>query len=514
MPVGGVWFAYHRDGMWARLGRVLVDDGPMGRSIAVILLAAAWVATWRPQVDPDAWWHISIGKAVVAGGIPALEPFSWLTAGDRFVAHSWLWDVLMAVAYDAGGPTGTSLLVVPITAGVVAAAWALIGIAAPGIPPIGRAALVVLGFVASLPLWAPRSQTLDVLFVLGMSVAIARHLRLGTRGSLLALPLLALLWANLHGSAVLGMVAMLAAGLLTLPIGARWGVWPRRPIAPLALAALASLGAVTLNPYGPGLLLYPFDRGVASAFSFDIIEWRSPDFGAPEHLVARVLVASALLLVATWPRRGRDPFLLLTAAAWTFAALGAVRFLPIAALVVVAAAAPAIGPSVARWLGFKAGGRSDPQERSALRPAPFVATAAIASLAILAVGWSFITPSAQAAAIAHRQPVVALDVLAAQPCPGRILPAYGWAGYVYEMTGREVGAYGNSAEGPLREQASVEAVTSDPRPWLDGHGVGIALMPVTGPLSHWLTEADGWRLEYRDAQASIHVRSDLPDCQL
>ena len=338
--------------MRARLGRVLVDDGPMGRSIAVILLAAAWVATWRPQVDPDAWWHIAIGKAVLAGAIPATDPFSWLTAGDRFVAHSWLWDVLMAMAYGAGGATGTSLLVVPVTAGILAAAWALIGIAAPGIPPIARSALVVLGVVASLPLWAPRGQTLDVLFVLATAFAIASYLRLGTRTALLALPFIGVLWANLHGSALLGLVAMLAIGLLALPIGARWGVWPGRRVAPLAVAAAASLVAAMLNPYGPALLLYPFDRAVASAFSFDIIEWRSPDFRAPELLVARVLVASLLLLAAAWPRRGRDPFLLLTAAGWTFAALGAVRFLPIAALVVVAAAAPAIGPSVARWLGI------------------------------------------------------------------------------------------------------------------------------------------------------------------
>ena len=513
MPVGAVWFAYHPHGMWARLGRVLVDDGPMGRSIAVILLAAAWVATWRPQVDPDAWWHVSIGKAVLAGGIPATDPFSWLTAGDRFVAHSWLWDVLMAMAYGAGGATGTSLLVVPVTAGIVAAVWALIGIAAPGIAPIPRSVLVVLGVVASLPLWAPRGQTLDVLFVLATAFAIASYLRLGTRTALFALPVIGVLWANLHGSALLGLVAILAIGLLSLPIGARWGVWPRPRVAPLAVAAVASLVAAMVNPYGPALLLYPFDRAVASAFSFDIIEWRSPDFRSPELLVARVLIASLLLLAAAWPRRRRDPFLLLTAAGWTFAALGAVRFLPIAALVVVAAAAPAIGPSVARWLGIRPVSVGDAPP-SAPRPAPFVATAAVASLAILAVGWSFIMPSAQAAAIAHRQPVVALDVLAAQPCSGRILPAYGWAGYVIEMTGREVGAYGNSAEGPLAEQASVEAVTSDPRPWLDGHAVEIALMPVTGPLSHWLTEAEGWRLAYRDAQASIHVRSDLPDCQL
>ena len=499
--------------MRARLGRVLVDDGPMGRSIGVILLAAAWVATWRPQVDPDAWWHIAIGKAVLAGGIPATDPFSWLTAGDRFVAHSWLWDVLMAMAYGAGGATGTSLLVVPVTAGILATAWALIGIGAPGIPPIARSALVVLGVVASLPLWAPRGQTLDVLFVLATAFAIASYLRLGTRTALLALPFIGVLWANLHGSALLGLVAMLAIGLLALPIGARWGVWPGRRVAPLAVAAAASLVAAMLNPYGPALLLYPFDRAVASAFSFNIIEWRSPDFRAPELLVARVLVASLLLLAAAWPPRGRDPFLLLTAAGWTFAALGAVRFLPIASLVVVAAAAPAIGPSVARWLGIRPVRVGDAPP-SAPRPALFIATAAVASLAILAVGWSFIMPSAQAAAIAHRQPVVALDVLEAQPCAGRILPAYGWAGYVIEMTGRDVGAYGNSAEGPLAEQAAVEAVTGDPRPWLDGHAVEIALMPVTGPLSHWLTEAEDWRLAYRDGQASIHVRSDLSDCQL
>ena len=87
------------------------------------------------------------------------------------------------------------------------------------------------------------------------------------------------------------------------------------------------------------------------------------------------------------------------------------------------------------------------------RPAPFVAIAAVASSAILAVGWRSSCRPRQDAAIAHRQPVAAVAVLEAQPCAARLLPAYGWAGYVIGMTGREVGAYGNSAEGPLAEQA-------------------------------------------------------------
>src|SRR5688500_20283917 len=92
----------------------------MGGSLAAVVLAAAWVATWRPQLDPDAWWHIAIGESIAsAGAIPSTESFSWLTAGDSFVAHSWLWDVLLAGAWRAGGATGTSLLILPVTALIV-----------------------------------------------------------------------------------------------------------------------------------------------------------------------------------------------------------------------------------------------------------------------------------------------------------------------------------------------------------------------------------------------------------
>ena len=513
MPPGTVWFAYHPNGMLARLGRVLGDDGPMGRSLGVILLVAAWVATWRPQVDPDAWWHIAIGKRILASGaIPRVEPFSWLTEGAPFVAHSWSWDVVLAGASGAG-MAGTSLVMLPVSAAIVGVSWVLTGLAAPGIAPVARAFLVLTAVAMSLPQWAPRSQTLDMLFVLCVAVIVAGYLRRGSRTWLLALPLIGVLWANLHGSAILGLVALLIIALVAVPIGERWGTWPRRPVGPLVMAGLAAVAAACLNPYGPALLAYPLDREVASAFSADIIEWRSPDFGARELVFARIVLASLLLLAAAWPRRGRDPFLLLAAAAWTFAALGAVRFLPIAAFLMVAAAAPAFGPALTRWLGGRgqavATGPGQPTKR-----APFVLAAGVAVVAMVGVGVTFIAPHAQSAAIEHRLPFAAVGALEAGSCDGRILPAYGWAGYVIEVTGRQVGAYGNSAERPLREQAAVEAVTVDPRPWLDANLVEVALMPATGPLSHWLDEAGDWRVAYRDAQATIHVRAEGPPCQL
>ena len=79
-------------------------------------------------------------------------------------------------------------------------------------------------------------------------------------------------------------------------------------------------------------------------------------------------------------------------------------------------------------------------------------------------------------------------------------------------TGREVGAYGNSAEGAVTEQARLEALAIDPGPWLDDHGVGAVLLPADSPLSRWLDEAEAWRLAYRDTQATVHVRADTNDC--
>ena len=494
----------------------------MGGSLAAVVLALAWVATWRPQLDPDAWWHIAIGDSIAATGtIPPTEPFSWLTAGDPFVAHSWLWDVLLAGAWRAAGATGTSLLVLPVTALVVWLVWCLVGVAAPQMPPLGRAGLVVAAVIVTLPTWAPRAQTLDVVFVLATVLVLAHYLHLGARRGLIALPLIGLLWANLHGSAVLAFPVSIAIALVALPLGVRWGAWPRRPFRPIVVAGLAGVAAMLVNPYGVRLLIYPFDREVASAFSPAIVEWGSPDFGAVELLPYRVLLA-ALLPVAVWfPARSRDPLLLLTAAAWTFAALGAVRFLSIAGPLLVVALAPAIGVAIGWWLGRPedagAAGSDDPATPPGARATargPAVAIAAVAIAGILFAGWLIIDPPRQDAAIERRQPVAAVAALESGACTTSLLPAYGWAGYVLWATGRQVGAYGNSAEGPVTEQARLEAVAEDPRPWLDAHAVGAVLMPAEGPLSHWLDEADGWRLAYRDPQATIHVRSDATDCSL
>ncbi len=518
MPSGRPRVAYDRAVSLARVGRLWRDDGRFGRSLAAVVLVAAWVATWRPLVDPDAWWHLATGELITASGsIPATDPFSWLSREARFVEHSWLWDILLAGAWRAGGATAVSLLIVPVTGAVVWLVWELIGRTAPTVRPLARALFVLLAVIAALPLWAPRGQTFDVAFVLGTTLVLARYLRTGSASWLMALPVIGVLWANLHGSGALAFVASLLIALVTTSVGARWGRWPRRSVVPPLVAGFAAIAAAAANPYGVGLLAYPFDREVASAFSAVIAEWRSPDFGAATLWPIRALLAG-IVLVAIWARgRSRDPFLLLSAAAWTFVALGSVRFVSIAAPLLVVAIAPAIGPAMGRWLP---GGRvtvtaappSGSDASSEPARTPMLAITALAIAMILGAGWFIVDPARQAAAIERRMPVAAVAALDIAGCTSRLLPAYDWAGYVIWAGAREVGAYGNSAAEDVAAQAAVESVAIDPRPWLDDHDVGAVLMPPGGPLSHWLDEADDWVPAYRDAQATIHVRVGAPDC--
>ena len=485
--------------MSAGIRRLLHDRGPMGGSIAAVVLVVAWVSAWRPQVDADAWWHVAYGGVILDGGvIPATERFSWLADGSPVFLHSWLWDVLIGAADRLAGPTGISILGLPFLALIVAMTWLVVGTVAADVAPIPRATLVLVAMLAGLAFWGSRGSTLDVAFVLGTTLVIAKYVYAGATRPMAALPVIGLLWANLHGSGVPAFGVCLIAAFAAIPLARRLGEWPPRSLRPVAVAGAAAIVATVVNPYGLRLWTYPLDRGVASAFATEIVEWR----------LARSRGTRAVGLPAAPPgrsapsvggvaRRQRDPFIILLAAAWTFVALAVARFVPIAGALLVVSIAPA---AFAVRPVFDEVAARPIDRRSVLIPT------VVLSAMVLVIGWSFIAPGAQSAAIAHREPVAALETLRTADCPGRLLASYEWAGYVIRNADREVGAYGNSAEASVVDQTAVELVQVDPRPWLDDHQVEVVLTHSDGPLSRWLDEADDWRPSIR-GPAGHHPRS-------
>jgi len=488
----------------------VLTEGPAGRAVASVLLIVAWVLTWRPALDPDLWWHLALGDRIItSGAIPTIEPWSWWSAGRPILVHSWAWDVGLATVASWAGPLGVSLVGVALGGIAVALAWWLLRLTAPAVAAPIRAPMVVVAAASAVVFWSPRAQLVDVVAVLALTVVLVDYARTGRPQRLVALPVVALVWANLHGSAApAGLVAVLLVGALGMLVGDRLATWPVRPKRPLLLAGLAAVLALCLNPAGPALLTYPLDATVASAFERAIAEWAPPDLSAPGLLIFRVTLAAAVIALALPARRNGDPIVLLMAAAWTLLALGSARFVLIAGPLL----AVAIGPVFSSLLPRREAQAEESLEGRGL--AVIRVASGIAIVAILAVGTTLIAPATQTRLEAAAFPVDATARLQAADCQGRILNAYDWGGYLIRHTDREVGVYGNSPGDVVGLQADLEALRVDPRPFLETQDVALALLKADSPLSAWFRSATGWRVALDDGQALLAVRDDEPGCQI
>ena len=60
--------------------------------------------------DGDTFWHIKAGEWIIGqGAVPHTDPFSYTKAGAPWVAHEWLAEVALALAFRAGGWGGVVL---------------------------------------------------------------------------------------------------------------------------------------------------------------------------------------------------------------------------------------------------------------------------------------------------------------------------------------------------------------------------------------------------------------------
>ena len=209
-----------------------------------LIFALFWLIGWY-RLDPDFGWHLRSGQYIWAHGIPAHDVFSYPAAAFKWINHEWGNDVLLASLYSLGGYA--------LATTFFAALWTLAFFVA------GRAlSFVVLltGAIAVLPYAGIRPQVWTLLgFVLLLKLVQQQR-----RRTLILIPLLFIVWANLHGGFVIGL-----AYLAYLAVKKRSKFW----LLVLALSLLATF----INPYGPALYVEIsrtlFDRSLHS----QVTEW-------------------------------------------------------------------------------------------------------------------------------------------------------------------------------------------------------------------------------------------------
>ena len=78
----------------------------------VLFLPPLMASTPGLFADGDVSWHVAAGRWIIAhGSIPDTDPFSSTMAGQHWVAHEWLAEVLLGGAFGLGGFAGLAALI-------------------------------------------------------------------------------------------------------------------------------------------------------------------------------------------------------------------------------------------------------------------------------------------------------------------------------------------------------------------------------------------------------------------
>jgi hypothetical protein len=412
---------------------------------------------------------------------------------------------------DAGLALYTALLA---TAGMVFVYFQLEG------DPIVKAFVLVLATATAAVFWSPRPQMMSFFLSTVVLNLLWLHSKRGVDRLWLIPPIMAL-WANLHGGFAIGFILMV---LSMIGEGARWlldralpdasrdlesdaATFPTlRPVIRIAIVGLVSAAAISLNPYGPSMLLYPF-RTVGIGVLRDFIqEWASPNFHERQTWPLIWLLLGTLAAVGISPKRldWRDAVMV---GGTAYSALLAGRNFPTFAIV----AAPVLAEHLESWLSARGWRLSWKRLPSS---GVFAALNWALLLLILGAGVFKVVYALNPARIdeARRDsvPVEAARFLEAQRPPGPIFNSYNWGGYliwaardypVY-VDGR-TDLYGDDLLTTYLDTALAGAGWEEN---LDVAGINTVLVEVNSPLAQALELTQGWERAYQDELAAIYVR--------
>ena len=254
--------------------------------IAVAILYALVLLIAIPgELVQDSWATLVAGREIAQHGLPHHETLTVMAHGVRWVDQQWLAQLTFYELFRVGGLR----LIVLTHVALIASSFAIALVAARrrGGSPLAVFGVASLCFFVAPWGWQLRAQSFaPLLFVLVLAALVADGRRPSNR-VFVTLPLLAL-WANLHGSVVLGalLVALYGGSLLLRRSG-------RETAKGVALMTLAP-ACVLCSPYGLSLVGYYRELLVDPPFGRIVDEWTAP---TPE---ARTALFYGLAFVTVW----------------------------------------------------------------------------------------------------------------------------------------------------------------------------------------------------------------------
>jgi hypothetical protein len=259
--------------------------------IVVLLIPAVLGSSSMIFNDGDVSWHIATGQWILDHrAIPQTDPFSFTWAGKPWVPIEWLAEVLLGAAYGLAGHSGVAALVTAALMALHAIVYfnARRSIAAALVP------VVAMDFVL-IPMTLARPHVLTWP-LLALWLWLMLHARENERAPPLPAALLLTVWANLHGSFVLGLGIAGAFGLEALISAPDRG----RALRQWPVFGIACLIAVFINANGLAGVWHPFY--MAGQTTLPLVQEWQPSSPAVTPFFFAVLAVTLSLIVWKRPR--------------------------------------------------------------------------------------------------------------------------------------------------------------------------------------------------------------------
>jgi hypothetical protein len=315
--------------------------------LAVGLPVLAALAATMSTVDLA--YQLRAGAEILdARAIPSQDTWTFTVPGTAWFDQQWAAQVALRTVYDVGAWFALAAFRATLVGVVFGSAYAVAR--GEGLPARTAALLTLGSFAIAAPALALRPQLIALALFALVLWLLAR--RVQHPRSIWLIPLLVVLWANVHGSFFLGPLAV----ALTL-LADRHRNADRDLVRREAIVAVLSLLATFINPFGPAVWRYAVGLSTNGSVTERISEWqRTSIFDVAGLLFYASVVAVGALVILR--RRHVDwPMLLWLVA---FAAIGAyavrgIAWWAIAVLPIVARllAAPELAPGRAGTPGLR-----------------------------------------------------------------------------------------------------------------------------------------------------------------
>ncbi|MBB3066278.1 hypothetical protein [Limibacillus halophilus] len=487
-----------------------------------LLAVVSTLGSAAPGVsDPDYFWHLSTGRYISeTGAVPGGDPFSFSMKGAEWVLEEWPFQYLVFQIYQLWGHAGNlvmAALVMAVSLGITyRSARLFMANAFPALILTAAASLPMLAFTAPRP-----HLTTYLLFAVFLHLLLkAKYL--GRHRILAWLPVIMIVWVNLHGGFMIGLALLLS---FLAGEAVRWFFFDRtenggaRLVTVLGWSFLACILASFINIDGPQRLIYPL-QVVGMSINADLAEWRPLNLN---DTLPRIFAATLLayLLALVWRRGKADLTEVALPIALSFAAFSAARHLPFAIMTLIPLTARFMSSLALRdgledartrwnWLSDWIGKMNSPRQGKAAVDGLFCLLVAVAAAVLVPM-------SVARSLTSEVNPLIEVaDYLEANPRQGRMLNAYGDGGYLIWRLFPETEVFIDGRAGLYRNafvSDYFQAATGGRnwRTFLERWDFDYAVLPATLPLAQLMIASGQYHEERRIGAHSLLLRDRNKD---